>query len=111
MAVVMIKCSQTGRDVSTGIETDAETFERLPDLSTQLQCPKVRPDARVAQGRGISGRCATRTDWFEEGVMSVSIDTDNAAVATYVRTTFAGGAAAYPAAHGWSLNSVKRSVR
>jgi predicted RNA-binding Zn-ribbon protein involved in translation (DUF1610 family) len=40
MAVVMIKCSQTGRDVSTGIETDAETFERLPDLSTQLQCPQ-----------------------------------------------------------------------
>lgn len=40
MALVMIKCPQTGGQVSTGIETDVATFERLPDADAQLNCPQ-----------------------------------------------------------------------
>jgi hypothetical protein len=39
MALVMIKCPQTGNPVSTGIETDTETFARLPDATAHLLCP------------------------------------------------------------------------
>ena len=39
MALVMIKCPQTGNSVSTSIETDTETFARLPDTTAHLLCP------------------------------------------------------------------------
>ena len=57
MARVMIKCPQTGDWVFTGIETDTETFERLPDASAQLQCPQCgldhvwrKADAELIEG-------------------------------------------------------------
>ena len=37
--VVMVKCPNTGRELSTGIEMDAATFKRLPDIRSQLMCP------------------------------------------------------------------------
>jgi hypothetical protein len=39
MAMVTIICPETGRPVSTGIETDTETFERLPNAYADLKCP------------------------------------------------------------------------
>ena len=39
MARVMVKCPNTGGHVFTGIETDATTFERLPDAVARTQCP------------------------------------------------------------------------
>jgi hypothetical protein len=39
MGVVMITCPNTGRAVSTGIETDAPSFASLPDVPTQSKCP------------------------------------------------------------------------
>jgi hypothetical protein len=37
--VVMVRCPNTGRELSTGIEMDAATFERLPDIRSQMKCP------------------------------------------------------------------------
>ena len=42
--VVMVKCPNTGRELSTGIEMDATTFKRLPDIRSQLMCPACNFD-------------------------------------------------------------------
>jgi hypothetical protein len=42
--VVMVKCPNTGRELSTGIEMDAATFKRLPDIRSQLMCPICKVD-------------------------------------------------------------------
>ncbi len=38
MGTVMIKCPRTGRNVSTGIEVEPETFAALPNVDTWLKC-------------------------------------------------------------------------
>ena len=40
MGVIMIRCPHTGLAVSTGIETDDETFDALPDSLGLAVCPK-----------------------------------------------------------------------
>lgn len=56
MAMVMVKCPETGAAVFTGVETDAATFQRLPHASAQFQCPRcganhtwTRADATLAE--------------------------------------------------------------
>ena len=44
VSVVMVKCPNTGRALSTGIATDAATFERLPDIRSQITCPICKRD-------------------------------------------------------------------
>ena len=39
VSVVMVRCPNTGREFSTGVEMDAATFERLPDIRSQIRCP------------------------------------------------------------------------
>jgi hypothetical protein len=39
MLQIMLTCARTGQFVSTGIETDLETFITLPDVVSQLRCP------------------------------------------------------------------------
>ena len=39
ISIVMVRCPTTGRELSTGIEMDAATFERLPDIRSQMMCP------------------------------------------------------------------------
>ena len=43
-SVVMVRCPTTGRELSTGVEMDAATFERLPDIHSQIKCPLCRLD-------------------------------------------------------------------
>jgi hypothetical protein len=38
MGTIMIRCPNTGRAISTGIETDPVTFVHLPDLLSQSKC-------------------------------------------------------------------------
>jgi hypothetical protein len=38
MAIVMISCPNTGRDVPTGIETDPSSFENF-GATARIQCP------------------------------------------------------------------------
>ena len=37
--VVMVRCPATSRELSTGVEMDAATFERLPDIRSRIKCP------------------------------------------------------------------------
>ena len=39
MGMVMIKCPNTGRDISTGIETDASSFAHVGDVLAHSRCP------------------------------------------------------------------------
>ena len=39
MGVVVIECPNTGRVVSTGIETDADSFRSLPHTLSRFKCP------------------------------------------------------------------------
>jgi len=39
MNVLMIRCPNTGRSVSTGIETDEHSFSRIPDVLAHTRCP------------------------------------------------------------------------
>jgi len=42
VSVIMVKCPNTGRELSTGIETDQAGFDRLPRLLTYSRCPLCR---------------------------------------------------------------------
>ena len=44
VSVVMVRCPNTGRVLSTGIEMDAATFEELPDIRSQIMCPVCKLD-------------------------------------------------------------------
>jgi hypothetical protein len=39
MSLILIKCPQTGRAVSTGIEVDRASFNALPDVEVETRCP------------------------------------------------------------------------
>jgi hypothetical protein len=44
VSVVMVRCPTTGRELSTGIEMDTATFERLPEIHSEIECPICRHD-------------------------------------------------------------------
>jgi hypothetical protein len=68
MGILLIKCSHTGRPVSTGIEVDQESFLALPDTLSYLACPEC----------GLSHAWWTREAWLEE-VAEVTARDDEAA--------------------------------
>jgi endogenous inhibitor of DNA gyrase (YacG/DUF329 family) len=39
MSLVLIKCPETGRVVSTGIEMERATFDALPNVGAPMKCP------------------------------------------------------------------------
>ena len=39
MGVLVVKCHVTGRDFSTGVHTDADTFARMKNEVMQSRCP------------------------------------------------------------------------
>jgi hypothetical protein len=40
MGVLVIKCPTTGRELTTGIQTDATNFARMPNaVAAQARCP------------------------------------------------------------------------
>jgi hypothetical protein len=39
MSSVMIRCPNTSEAVSTGIETEANVFRRLPKVAARMRCP------------------------------------------------------------------------
>jgi hypothetical protein len=57
VGALMIRCPVTGREFSTGIETDRHTLELIPDTVTQSLCPHCgmphswsKLDARLHEG-------------------------------------------------------------
>ena len=39
MAVIIFACPATGREFSTGIHIDEDSFKKLPDTVTKAACP------------------------------------------------------------------------
>ncbi len=39
MGTAVIDCPRTGAEVSTGIEMDAETWDKLPIVTSKMRCP------------------------------------------------------------------------
>ena len=39
MSSVMIRCPNTSRAVSTGIETEPSVFRKLPNIAARMHCP------------------------------------------------------------------------
>ena len=39
MGVLMVACPVTGKELSTGISTDEETYSILPNIATKATCP------------------------------------------------------------------------
>jgi hypothetical protein len=57
MGVLMLKCPQTGRESSTGLHLEEDSFKRLPDTVTKAACPHCGQlhswwtrDARLSDG-------------------------------------------------------------
>ena len=44
VGVLLIKCPVTGREFSTGIETDERSLELIPDTVAQSPCPHCGSD-------------------------------------------------------------------
>jgi hypothetical protein len=44
MSQIMIRCPRTGKGISTGISTDARSFQALPDVASHSYCPDCRSD-------------------------------------------------------------------
>jgi len=44
MGIVMIRCPVTGHEISTGIETDVESFNCTPVFFASAYCPICRAD-------------------------------------------------------------------
>ena len=44
MSSVMIRCPNTGRAVSTAIETEPAVFRKLPKVSSKMLCPACRQE-------------------------------------------------------------------
>ena len=65
MSVIMVKCPNTGRALSTGIETDRVGFDRLPNLLTYSLCPLCR----------LEHGWWKREAWLEEFDASEATDT------------------------------------
>jgi hypothetical protein len=42
MGTVMVKCPNTGRDISTGITADRESFAATPVFFARVYCPMCR---------------------------------------------------------------------
>ncbi len=42
MGIVMVKCPQTGHDISTGIIADRDSFNATPVFFSQVYCPLCR---------------------------------------------------------------------
>lgn len=61
MGVLLIKCLVTGKEFSTGIETDEQSLELIPDTVAQSLCPHCgndhawsKFDARLSED-GVTG--------------------------------------------------------
>jgi hypothetical protein len=58
MALVMIKCPNTRRDIFVGIEIEEDAFHKLPEVRAETKCPACgamhpwsKKDAWLSDGR------------------------------------------------------------
>jgi len=55
LSIVMVRCPNTGRELSTGIEMVTATFEKLPDIRSHMKCPAC----------GLDHTWSTREAWLD----------------------------------------------
>lgn len=60
MSAVMIRCPNTGRPVSTQIETEPSIFVCLPTVDSEMQCPLC----------GAEHVWTLRDAWLSEGAVA-----------------------------------------
>jgi hypothetical protein len=60
VSILMVRCPSTGHELSTGIEMDAATFAKLPDILSQMKCPAC----------GLDHNLSTRDAWLGNPVPS-----------------------------------------
>jgi hypothetical protein len=53
-SVVMVRCPTMGHELSTGVEMDTATFERLPDIHSQMKCPVCGLDQQLVNARSLA---------------------------------------------------------
>jgi hypothetical protein len=46
MSVIMIRCPETGCEISTEVECDSKSFSRLPFVVAQTMCPRCGREHR-----------------------------------------------------------------
>jgi hypothetical protein len=39
MSMIVTRCPRTWREISTGIDTDPDSFRSIPDVPSPLRCP------------------------------------------------------------------------
>jgi hypothetical protein len=73
--MIVIRCPNTGREISTGLEADARTYQQVPVFFSRTYCPICRThhewfakDAWVRDERGggirqPASRTSLRRDW------------------------------------------------
>lgn len=44
MGTIFTTCPISGREISTGVETDAEAFARIPEFVARVLCPYCKVD-------------------------------------------------------------------
>lgn len=44
MGIIFTTCPISGRDISTGVETDAESYARMPEFVARVLCPYCKVD-------------------------------------------------------------------
>jgi hypothetical protein len=44
MAIIFTTCPISGREISTGVETDAKSFAQMPEFVARVHCPYCRVD-------------------------------------------------------------------
>jgi hypothetical protein len=63
MSAIMVKCPNTGQFISTGIETDQQSFRSLPDVPAHSRCPLCGLEhvwwKREAFLKGMEGESST----------------------------------------------------
>ena len=63
VGTIMIRCAKTGRAISTGIETDEDSFARLADVLSRTHCPVC----------GLDHVWWTREAWLADQTEQVSL--------------------------------------
>jgi hypothetical protein len=44
MGILFTTCPSSGRDISTGVETDADSFALMPEFVARVPCPYCKID-------------------------------------------------------------------
>lgn len=50
MGMLVVRCRETGEEISSGIETDRRSFDLTPAFTGTIRCPICKTDHRWSKG-------------------------------------------------------------